>query len=199
MKNNANARLRIIEVATDLFHKKGVNATSVDDILEASGTGKGQFYHYFKSKDGLVHEVLKSFYHLLTTKQLPVRIASEIETWEDLDDWFKLFIDFQRSVGCTRSCPIGTIGNDLMNSQEFLRQDVRLIFEFTRHYLSRFFTAMKLKGDLPNDIDPDGLASLCFTVQQGGMLITKIERNEEAFRSAAETALKFIKALRIHK
>ena len=35
-------------------------ATSPDEIIEASRTGKGQFYHYFKSKEGLVHEVLQA-------------------------------------------------------------------------------------------------------------------------------------------
>jgi AcrR family transcriptional regulator len=39
---------RILAVALDLFHENGINATSVDDILEASGTGKSQFYYYFK-------------------------------------------------------------------------------------------------------------------------------------------------------
>jgi hypothetical protein len=38
-------RLRIIAAAADLFHKQGVHATSPDDVIEASSTGKGQFYH----------------------------------------------------------------------------------------------------------------------------------------------------------
>ena len=41
---------KIVAVALDLFHENGINATSVDDILEASGTGKSQLYYYFKSK-----------------------------------------------------------------------------------------------------------------------------------------------------
>ena len=54
----AETRLRIIQAAAELSHKQGVGATSPDEIIEASGTGTGQFYHYFKSKEGLVHEVL---------------------------------------------------------------------------------------------------------------------------------------------
>ena len=48
----ADTKLRIIHVAADLFHKEGVHATSPDEIIEASGTGNGQFYYYFKSKEG---------------------------------------------------------------------------------------------------------------------------------------------------
>src|SRR6516164_4764882 len=57
----AATRARIIRVAADLFHKQGVGATSPDQVIEASETGKGQFYHYFKSKEGLVHDVLKAY------------------------------------------------------------------------------------------------------------------------------------------
>ena len=44
----SETRLRIIGAAADLFRKQGVHATSPDDVIEASHTGKGQFYHYFK-------------------------------------------------------------------------------------------------------------------------------------------------------
>ncbi len=39
-------RREILAAAADLFHKQGVVATSPDQIIDASGTGKGQFYHF---------------------------------------------------------------------------------------------------------------------------------------------------------
>ena len=60
-EKGAATRLRILGTAADLFHKQGVGATSPDEILEASRAGKGQFYHYFGSKEGLVHQVLQSY------------------------------------------------------------------------------------------------------------------------------------------
>ena len=67
----AETRGRIIQVAAELFHKQGVRATSPDEIIEASGTGKGQFYHYFKSKEGLIQEVLQT--HLRQSRVAPRR------------------------------------------------------------------------------------------------------------------------------
>ena len=55
-RRGEQTRMRIIRAAADLFHQKGARATSPDEIIEASRTGKGQFYHYFKNKEGLVHE-----------------------------------------------------------------------------------------------------------------------------------------------
>ncbi|MDR1513174.1 MAG: TetR/AcrR family transcriptional regulator, partial [Propionibacteriaceae bacterium] len=48
----------ILDAATELFTRKGYEATTVDDVLEAVGMGKGTFYHYFKSKDEVLEAVV---------------------------------------------------------------------------------------------------------------------------------------------
>src|SRR5215831_17256276 len=47
------SRERIVERAADLFALRGIAGTSVDEVLAAAGAGKGQFYHYFRSRDEL--------------------------------------------------------------------------------------------------------------------------------------------------
>lgn len=188
-------RLKMIETAFDLLHRQGIHATTVDEVLEKSGTGKSQFYYYFKSKEGLVHAVLQYFYELLKNNRLPGKHT--IESWEDLENWFRFFITFQQEFHCERSCPIGTIGNDLSQDQELLRQDVRLIFQWMRHSLSRFFNSLKAKGEISASVDPDALADFCFTVMQGGLLVSKIQRESAPFENAVAHALTYLKSLRI--
>lgn len=188
-------RLRMIETAFDLLHKQGIQATTVDEVLEKSGTGKSQFYYYFKSKEGLVHAVLQYFYELLRNNQLPGKHT--IDSWEDLENWFRFFITFQQEIHCERSCPIGTIGNDLSQDQELLRQDVRLIFQWMRHSLSGFFNSLKAKGEIPASVDPDALADFCFTIMQGGLLVSKIQRESAPFENAVAHALTYLESLRI--
>lgn len=45
---------RIVSAAWNLFYQYGYDNTTVDDIVEASHTSKGSFYHYFESKDALM-------------------------------------------------------------------------------------------------------------------------------------------------
>lgn len=55
---------RIIETALVLFEKNGYHGVTVDQIVIASGTSKGGFYHNFKSKDELlyyIHDVFISY------------------------------------------------------------------------------------------------------------------------------------------
>ncbi|MEU3960794.1 TetR/AcrR family transcriptional regulator [Streptomyces buecherae] len=48
---------RLLEAATRLFAERGYDRTSVQEIVEAAGVTKGALYHYFGSKDDLLHEV----------------------------------------------------------------------------------------------------------------------------------------------
>lgn len=48
---------RLLEVATRLFARQGFEGTSVAQIVEAAGVTKGALYHYFDSKDDLLHEI----------------------------------------------------------------------------------------------------------------------------------------------
>src|SRR5216683_2616461 len=114
----AETRLRIIEVAADLFHKQGVRATSPDEIIDASSTGKGQFYHYFKSKEGLVHEVLQS--HLETLSASTGFVNLEITSWQDLEQFYGSFVELQRKFNMSRGCPIGTIASELTEHDELI-------------------------------------------------------------------------------
>lgn len=54
-------RQRIIEAADRIFHEKGFDDTSIDDILRDVKISRGTFYHYFSSKIELLDEIIKSF------------------------------------------------------------------------------------------------------------------------------------------
>ncbi len=53
-KNTRNTRGKIITAAWDLFYEQGYEDTTIEEIIEQSGTSKGSFYHYFEGKDALL-------------------------------------------------------------------------------------------------------------------------------------------------
>ena len=53
-KNSKNTKGKIVSAAWQLFYQQGYDDTTIDEIVEASGTSKGSFYHYFDSKDALL-------------------------------------------------------------------------------------------------------------------------------------------------
>jgi AcrR family transcriptional regulator len=62
-------REQLITCAARLFAERGYHPTSVSDIVEALGVGKGVFYWYFSSKEELLTELLKASNHSLRKQQ----------------------------------------------------------------------------------------------------------------------------------
>lgn len=54
-RKRQSTKSRIIKAAWNLFYKKGYDKTTVEDIINASKTSKGTFYHYFKGKEALLN------------------------------------------------------------------------------------------------------------------------------------------------
>ena len=69
-----NVKGRIVSSAWQLFYEKGYNGTTVDDIIEMSGTSKGSFYYYFSTKDELLNTlsmILDDYYEELEANMEP--------------------------------------------------------------------------------------------------------------------------------
>jgi len=53
-KKERNTKGKIINAAWNLFYEQGYDDTTIEEIIDASGTSKGSFYHYFEGKDALL-------------------------------------------------------------------------------------------------------------------------------------------------
>ena len=52
---------RILDTAQALVLEKGFSATSLDDIIRATGLTKGAFFHHFRSKSDLARKLVERF------------------------------------------------------------------------------------------------------------------------------------------
>jgi AcrR family transcriptional regulator len=182
----------MIRTAADLFHQRGARATSPDEIIRVSRTGKGQFYHYFGSKEGLIHEVLQTYLHEIKSGTAPIHY--QIDSWRDLENWFQAHLELQKRYEMTRGCPFGTLGNEVTQNDELIRQDVSLIFEVVKNKLAAFFVKEKSKGRLMKRADPDQMADFCLAAIQGAMLMGKINRDSQTVERTIRQALAHLKS-----
>jgi len=117
-RHPTETKTRILHSARSLFSNHGFTATSLDDILGATGITKGAFYHYFRSKDHLcevmLEDVVGEYRALLTT------INTQVPALEQLKQWLSILIQKNTSgqwVNCrliTRlSVQIQQLGPDL--------------------------------------------------------------------------------------
>jgi AcrR family transcriptional regulator len=81
-------RRAILDAAIDLFIARGIEATSIEDVVAAAGFTRGAFYSNFESKDDLFIEATRHFFddvlfaHSRNLEGEPA--AAGRETFEDL-------------------------------------------------------------------------------------------------------------------
>ncbi len=56
-RKRQSTKTRIVKAAWNLFYKNGYDHTTIEDIIAASKTSKGTFYHYFKGKEALLNSL----------------------------------------------------------------------------------------------------------------------------------------------
>ncbi len=78
-RKTKNTKGKIISAAWKLFYEQGYDDTTIEEIIEESGTSRGSFYHYFEGKDAL----LSSLSYLFDEKYEELR--------ETLDDSMSSF------------------------------------------------------------------------------------------------------------
>ena len=103
-------RYRMLLAAKHLILSEGLHRVSVDRILEASGTGKSQFYHYFENKAQLVDE-LWSFV-LSDARRLIGRHLRRQRHWVELQALMRdIVADAEFAPGCA-VFPLGLVAFD---------------------------------------------------------------------------------------
>ena len=193
----AATRRRILDAAAELTYKNGVNGTSVDDVLKASGTGKSQFYHYFASKEALVKELIA--YHLDHSPGLAALAldTGDLSSRAGFEAWLTRIVQAHRDGHFSGGCPIGNLAAELSGQSDHLREDLQAVFAKWEDDLSRGFEQMKLKGLLRQDAQAARLALFCVAALQGGLLLAKTERSAEPLAAAAAELIAYVKMLAV--
>ena len=81
-KNNRNTKSKIVSAAWKLFYEQGYDDTTIEEIVEKSGTSKGSFYHYFSGKDALLSSLSDLFDDRY--QQLMGQIPAQMNSFEKL-------------------------------------------------------------------------------------------------------------------
>ena len=102
-------------------------------------------------------------------------------------------MELQKSFAMTRGCPFGTVGNEVTENDELIRQDLSLIFEVVRNKLAAFFIREKARGGLVADADEGRMADFCIAAIQGAMLLGKIKRDSQPVETTVREALAHLK------
>ena len=160
-------RERILDAASGLFRRHGVDAVGVDAVMRAAGLTHGGFYGHFPSKEALVGEVAAA------------SLARAATRWEQildqegpggLDTIVRSYLDPAHVSEVGRGCVLATMGADVSRrpgQRPAIEQSVRRMTEALEQGM-----AGRNHGDAPDRGADRSLAALATMV--GAVMLARL-------------------------
>ena len=90
-------RGELIDAAEELFLKNGYDETAVSEIVRNAGVAQGTFYHYFKSKDGVLSAITDRWIEEIRAGMEDIASGDGSDAIENILGFFNFFNNIGRS------------------------------------------------------------------------------------------------------
>lgn len=77
-----NRKRKVADIVLKLFVEKGIQQTSIQDIIESANISKGTFYNYFSSKNDCIADILEFLRYDASQQRIAVQIGKDTKDRE---------------------------------------------------------------------------------------------------------------------
>ncbi len=156
----------IIRESIRLFLSNGYQGTSVKEITEAAGIGRGTLYWYFKSKD----EILVSIFQKWEKEFVQGLIDAVNERKGDFVSKYKAFHKYATEFARDQrelAIVFNTLLNEIVGTDSVPATTVRGVYERYWRFLERMLEDGKKDGSVRQDLDPALYAHVIIAAHTG--------------------------------
>ena len=186
----------IVKEAAALFNQQGYAGTSMKDIMEVTGLTKGGLYGNFKSKEEIA---IASFeYAVAAVKK---EVAKRTHVIENSLDKLKGVVYYYKENLFTPTidggCPILNTSIEADDNNPVLREKV---LEALDYWQDRIVLTIKYgheRKEIKKGVDSKEFASLFISTLEGGIMMSRIYKNQTHFDVICKQLLKMIEEIRI--
>lgn len=198
-KDGTATRQRILDAAEKLVIDNGYAATSLDQVIAASGTSKGAFFHHFASKADLAR-ALVGRYAAADIAHLEQALAAvdgaRLTAPERLVAFIRLF---EESADELMSAQSSCLYVSVLAEQQLARADTtdeirRAILRWREGLSTLVVDALAAVGR-PGAIDPDALADHVFVTFEGAFVLCRSAGDPGHMRTQLRTLRQLVEAL----
>jgi len=173
------SRERMLETAIDLMRGFGLSGAGINDLVRESGAPKGSVYHFFPGGKLQIAEEALAAYGPRVRELIVEALAGAEAPPEKVRTLFRAFARRLRSADFSRSCMVGTVGLDLDDSLEPLRQRLAST-------LDGWADAIAAAFDLGSTRRTRAFAGFVLTAIEGAYVRARVERSSTPFTEAGE-------------
>lgn len=173
---------QILDAAVETLHRKGFNASSVQDITDAAGVPKGSFYNHFKTKEDLAVEALGRYWQ---------RVLGSLNLLEDADTppvtrlkrYFRYLAGIARKHQYQVGCMIGNMSAELADQSPQVRIRLATALAAWTGAIESCVAQAQASGSIRSDIAARSIAAFLLNAWEGAVIRAKVDKTVAAFEA----------------
>ncbi|MCP2262364.1 transcriptional regulator, TetR family [Streptoalloteichus tenebrarius] len=177
-----------VQRAMELFWRQGFEATSVRDLVDATGVGRGSLYAAFGSKEGLYEAALRRYVER-TTRDMLERDAPAREV---IRDFLLTLVDEAVTDGSRRGCLVTNAVVERLPHSGMTGRIVRDSLDGLRESVLAVLRRAADRRELPEEADLDALADFVVTTVQGLRVMGKVSPDRRVLTGVVDTAVRVL-------
>jgi TetR/AcrR family transcriptional repressor of nem operon len=174
-----DVRERLLTAGLEALHKRGFNATGVQDITDAAQVPKGSFYNHFESKDALGVEVVGRWSEKASERR-KVLFAGKGRPLARLRAYFKALNELGPATGFQRGCLMGNFSAELSNQSPAIRTALEKGFDDWTRDVALVIAEAQKAGSVSKDMSASALAGFLIDAWEGAVLRARVEKSAAA-------------------
>jgi len=197
-RDGSKTRTLLLDTAEKLVMRNGFGSTSVESILEASGSSKGAFFHHFESKRALARALVKRYVDAdLEMLQRGLDAAADasdpmgrlIAFLSFYETWFD-----DLTAEDTNCLYIATLTErDLVDDDT--AEELRRAITGWREAIAELLRAAYSAAEVTGGPDVDDLADHLFVTFEGAFLMCRATRSAEPMRLQLQVFRQLVEGL----
>jgi len=180
MPKGDETRRRIVTKAATLFNQRGYEGSSMAELMEATGLEKGGIYRHFSSKEELAAEAFDYAWQEAVNAR-----THDLDSISNSVDRLKQFVAnfVERRPSVPGGCPLLNTTIDADDGNPVLRKRARRALDGWLNDLSAIVGGGIKRKEIRREVNPKTLAALIIASLEGALMISRLERNDEALRA----------------
>ncbi|AJE03652.1 TetR/AcrR family transcriptional regulator [Geobacter pickeringii] len=177
-------RAKILEAARELFNVKGFTATSINDLVAATGMQKGSIYFHFPGKEAIACEVLKD-----ASDQFMAFLGRALggdNPGASIDNFFRCALDKHLATGFVGGCIFGNTALEMGDSDPEFAGMIDQVFDEWISRVASVVTEAQKRGQIRTDIRYDALAKHIIATVEGGIMMSRLKKDERPMRECLD-------------
>ncbi|MHB8732516.1 MAG: TetR family transcriptional regulator C-terminal domain-containing protein [bacterium] len=190
MRRDCGNRERILEAAGRLFHERGFQPTSLDEIVAASGVCRSNLYYHFASKEELGLAVLDHLVERFDAHLVEGTLRDEGRpARQRLEQFLAAITDGLEAGACRRGCPFGNLAAELAGDHPKFRERLSGLFQRWEDAVAACLRDGVRGGEFRPDLDVDRVATALVSQFEGAALLSKTYGHVGPVRAARATLI----------